>query len=146
MTGSVKIEPGFDPPIYSPIYFIKKRLANGIRKYAPQLSGRLLDFGCGQKPYKALFSHVSEYIGVDYDGEGHSHINEDIDVFYDGKTLPFPDQYFDCILTSEVFEHIFNLEVMLTELNRVMKPGARILITPPLAWPEHETPVDFGRY
>jgi len=115
-------------------------------KYAPLLKGRLMDFGCGSKPYKALFNNVSEYIGVDYKGEGHSHVNEQIDVYYDGKTIPFPDNYFDSILTNEVLEHVFNIDEIVGELYRVLKPGGKILITTPFAWMEHEAPVDFGRY
>ena len=105
-----------------------------------------MDFGCGSKPYKSLFNNVAEYIGVDYDSPGHSHANEQIDVFYDGKHLPFPDNHFDSIFSTEVFEHIFNLPDILRELNRVLKPGGRILITCPFAICEHEVPNDFARY
>ena len=69
----------------------------------------MMDFGCGSKPYKSLFN-VNEYVGVDYHGQGHSHVNEQIDVFYDGVLLPFPDNYFDSVFSTEVFEHVFNLE------------------------------------
>lgn len=112
---------------------------------APQLKGRLMDFGCGKKPYQSLFK-VDEYIGVDMENPGHSHVNESIDVFYDGKTLPFEDEYFDSIFTSEVFEHIFNLPESLLELNRVLKTNGLILITCPFAYCEHEAPNDYARY
>jgi len=104
-----------------------------------------MDFGCGSKPYKSLFK-TTEYIGVDYENEGHSHENEQIDVFYDGKTLPFESEYFDSVLCSEVIEHVFELKGTLKEINRVMKPGAHILITCPFVWNEHEMPYDFARY
>jgi SAM-dependent methyltransferase len=109
------------------------------------LKGRLLDFGCGSKPYKTLFA-VDEYIGVDFVNEGHPHDDEQIDVYYDGRTIPFPDSSFDSVLCSEVFEHIFNLPEILVELNRVLKPGGRILITCPFVWKEHELPHDYARY
>lgn len=127
-------------------YFIRNALYKKIREYAPQLTGRLMDFGCGSKPYQSLFTGTSEYIGVDYAGEGHSHENEAIDVYYDGKTIPFEDDYFDSVFTSEVFEHIFNLEEIIIEIKRVMKKDGKILITCPFVWPEHEIPVDFARY
>ncbi|MBK8311763.1 MAG: class I SAM-dependent methyltransferase [Chitinophagaceae bacterium] len=101
--------------------------------------------GCGSKPYKSLFN-VNEYVGVDYHGQGHSHENEQIDVFYDGVLLPFPDNYFDSVFSTEVFEHVFNLEEMILEIKRVMKPGAKILVTCPFAIPEHEQPNDYARY
>ncbi|MCB0715769.1 MAG: methyltransferase domain-containing protein, partial [Chitinophagaceae bacterium] len=90
--------------------------------------------------------NVEEYVGVDFHGEGHSHENENIDVFYDGVQLPFPDNHFDAVFSSEVFEHVFNLEDMIPEIKRVMKPGAKILVTCPFAIAEHEQPNDFARY
>ena len=141
-----KVSKNFNPSIIHPLYIIRKNLYRRIVKYAPQLTGKMMDFGCGEKPYKPLFNNVSEYIGVDYNGEGHDHTNENIDVYYDGKTIPFPDNTFDSILTSEVLEHVFNLEPIVQELHRVLKPGGKILITTPFAWNEHEVPVDFGRY
>jgi SAM-dependent methyltransferase len=136
----------FNPSLTYPLYIIRKNIYRGILKHSESLEGRMMDFGCGTKPYKPLFVNAKEYIGVDYAGEGHSHEKESIDVMYDGKTIPFPDNHFDSILTTEVLEHIFNLEDILKELNRVLKPGGRILITIPFAWNEHEMPNDFGRY
>ncbi|HEU4576528.1 MAG TPA: class I SAM-dependent methyltransferase [Chitinophagaceae bacterium] len=135
----------FNPGITYPNYLIRHRLLAGIKKLAPSLQGRLLDLGCGAKPYKSLFQ-VTEYIGMDYESPGHSHENEDIDVFYDGKTIPFQNNYFDAIFSSEVFEHIFNLEQLLPEIFRVLKPGGLILVTCPFAICEHEVPNDYARY
>lgn len=113
--------------------------------FSEEMTGRMMDFGCGSKPYKALFN-VKEYIGVDYQNEGHPHENEQVDIFYDGKIIPLPDQYFDSVLSSEVFEHIFNLNEILKEIHRVTKEGGKLLITCPFVWNEHETPNDFARY
>ena len=140
------INADFNPSLTHPYYFIRKGLLQKISQYASTLQGDLLDFGCGVKPYKSLFTHVNSYTGVDFENEGHSHANEQIEYFYDGKTLPFKDASFDCIFTSEVFEHIFNLEEILEELNRVLKPGGKMLLTCPFVWPEHEKPHDFARY
>ena len=71
----------FNPSISHPLYWIRKGLYNKINLYSGELSGRLLDFGCGAKPYQSLFTKVTEYVGVDYAGEGHDHSNESIDVF-----------------------------------------------------------------
>jgi SAM-dependent methyltransferase len=139
------VTPDFSPSLLHPFYFIRKGLIKNIQKYAPFLKGKLMDFGCGSKPYRTYFS-VEEYIGVDFFNEGHPHDNEQIDVFYDGKKLPFNSGHFDSILCSEVFEHIFNLEEVLGELNRVLRMDGRILITCPFVWNEHETPFDFARY
>ncbi|MBY0348321.1 MAG: class I SAM-dependent methyltransferase, partial [Hydrotalea flava] len=136
----------FNPTFRHPLYCIRKGLYNKIKVYCKELTGKLLDFGCGAKPYQSLFSHVETYIGVDYNSGGHTHQNESIDFFYDGETLPFKTHQFDSLFSSEVFEHVFNLEAILPELNRVLKPGGKMLITCPFAWEEHEIPVDYARY
>jgi SAM-dependent methyltransferase len=140
------ISKDFNPTVFHPYYFIRKGLYKKIAQYANFLSGDLLDFGCGSKPYMPLFKHCTSYTGVDFENVGHSHKNEHIDVFYDGKKLPFADNKFDSIFSSEVFEHLFNLPEILLELIRVLKPGGRLLITCPFVWPEHETPHDYARY
>jgi SAM-dependent methyltransferase len=141
----VKLAYEFDPPITNPGYLTRNRLLKGIARYAPVMTGRLLDFGCGSKPYRALFE-VDEYIGLDFENPGHPHVNEQIDVFYDGERIPFGDESFDCVFSSEVFEHVFNLPDVLDEINRVLKPGGLLLATCPFAICEHEVPNDFARY
>lgn len=105
-----------------------------------------MDFGCGSKPYESLFLNASSYIGVDIEVSGHSHLNEKIDVFYDGKTVPFPGNNFDNVFCSEVMEHVFNPDESLREINRVLKPGGKLLLTCPFVWAEHEAPYDYARY
>lgn len=141
-----QVPKSFRPGLNNPFYFIRNSLLTKVKEYAPGLTGRLLDFGCGSKPYESLFNNVTEYIGLDYEGEGHSHKDESIDFFYDGKKIPFDDESFDSVFSSEVFEHLFNLAEILPEINRVMKKNAKLLITCPFVWPEHEVPVDFARY
>src|SRR5438309_1381662 len=135
----------FKPPLTQSNFLIRNRLLQAIQKLAPELNGRLLDFGCGQKPYRTLFN-VKEYIGVDFENPGHPHENEAIDFFYNGTQLPFEAGQFDSIFTSEVFEHVFNLPDILKELNRVLKVHGMLLVTCPFAFCEHEVPNDFARY
>lgn len=140
-----KIDSAFAPGLMQHNYFTRKGLKDGITAFAGSLQGKMLDFGCGSKPYKSCFT-VDEYIGLDYENEGHSHKNEQIDVFYDGKNIPFPDGYFDAVLCTEVIEHVFNLDETLKEINRVTRKDARLLFTCPFTWNEHEVPYDFARY
>lgn len=131
--------------LFNPFFIIRGGLYRAVRGFKGYMSGHMLDFGCGSKPYRQLFD-VDAYIGTDIAVSGHDHSTEDIDVYYDGKTLPFDDNEFDCVFSSEVFEHVFNLSEILDELKRVTKPGGRMLITLPFVWDEHEIPYDFARY
>lgn len=138
--------PNFLSIFINPFYFSRKGLFRILKKECPNLKGSVLDFGCGRKPYKDLFINVDEYIGIDYENEGHPHENEDIDVFYDGKSLPFESNSFDVIFSSEVFEHVENLDEIIGELYRVLKPGGKLLVTVPFVYMEHEMPYDFRRF
>jgi SAM-dependent methyltransferase len=138
-------QPGIAGILFNPFYFIRRPLFLNIKKLAPRLSGRMLDFGCGRKPYENLFN-VEQYVGMDMEQTGHEHANSKIDVYYDGHHIPFPNESFDSVFCSEVFEHIFNLDEIVAEINRVLKTKGKILITVPLTWNEHEVPYDFGRY
>lgn len=132
--------------LINPFYLIRRSLVKDIKDFAPLLNGRLLDFGCGSKPYKDFFLNAEEYVGMDVQNEGHSHDDEDVDVFYDGRNIPFPDNYFDSVFSSEVLEHVFELDATIKEIHRVLKPRGQALFTVPFVWDEHEQPNDFGRY
>ena len=64
-SNSSLISKDFNPKITDPSYLLRKRLLEKLIKVIPELSGSLMDFGCGSKPYKPLF-FVTEYIGVDF--------------------------------------------------------------------------------
>lgn len=140
----------FDPsPIgifLNPTYLIRSRLWRNISRHAPGVKGKVLDFGCGSKPYEGLFVNRENYVGVDIAKSGHNHNDSKVDVFWDGKTLPFDDNFFDACVSFEVFEHVFNPEAVLAELKRVLKPGGSLVITTPFVYGEHEVPFDFARY
>lgn len=132
--------------LINPFYLARKGMPSKISQYGKDFSGKLLDFGCGYKPYKALFPNVQEYIGVDFENEGHDHSKEDIDVFYNGKEIPFPENTFDCAISTEVLEHVVDIDMTLEEISRVMKKDAQLIVTVPFVWMEHELPYDFRRY
>ena len=140
-----QFNPSFLSIFYNANYFVKKGVYQGIERYSSTLQGRLLDIGCGNKPYKNLFN-VKEYIGIDIENEAHNHESEMIDIIFDGKKIPFKDNSFDCVFSSEVFEHVFYLEELIKESNRILRVGGNILITLPFVWIEHEKPNDFARY
>lgn len=128
----------------NPFYFARSGLRNAMLEFSPKLTGRLLDVGCGTKPYKSLFT-VKEYIGLDLESERTRQMNV-ADYFYDGKVFPFDSDSFDSVLCNQVLEHVFNPEEFLGEIVRVLKPGGKLLLTVPFVWDEHEQPYDYARY
>jgi SAM-dependent methyltransferase len=54
---------------------------------------------------------------------------------YDGRTIPFPDQSFDVVFSSNVLEHVCDLDVLHAETQRVLKPGGVCIhVLPTDAW------------
>lgn len=142
---SQDFNPSFIGMLINPFYIARKGLYKGIRKFAPHIKGKVIDVGCGRKPYRELFI-CEEYIGLDIENPGHPHLNEDIDVFYDGKVFPFDNERFDNALCNQVLEHVFNPDEFLSEINRVLVTKGHLLLTVPFAWDEHEQPFDYARY
>ena len=73
----------------------------------------------GLKPFENLFV-VDEYVGLDVFQSGHDHQTSKVDIYFDGKIFP-DDKSFDHVLSTEVFEHVFELKHLLFEINRVLK-------------------------
>lgn len=126
-----------------PNYFSRKDLYKTIQDNSRYISGKVLDFGCGTRPYQTLFQ-VEEYIGVEIDIENGE--KEKGIIYYDGKNIPFQNETFDSMISSEVFEHVINIDEIVKELNRVLKVGGNALITVPFVYPRHCWPNDYRRY
>jgi SAM-dependent methyltransferase len=136
--------PGWLGIFVNPYYFARGGLRDAMIELAPKLTGKLLDVGCGSKPYQALFT-VDTYIGMDIDSE-RARLTGIADSFYGGRVFPFSSGSFDSVLCSQVLEHVFNPDEFISEIARVLKPGGRLLLTVPFVWDEHEQPFDYARY
>ena len=103
---------------------------------------RGLDVGCGKGD---LVRHAnaegSDFRGIEYFGPGSGVAIRDkleqsgelgTTVFaYDGRTFPFDDNEFDVVVSNQVFEHVPDLERIVSEVARVLKPGGHLFCTFP---------------
>ena len=106
-------------------------------------TGALLDIGCGSFPYFLTHTRFARRVGIDKSlpadrcgrvGPGDlTLLRHD---FTAAEPLPFPDASFDVVTMLAVFEHIDLpvLRVLLGEVNRVLRPGGRYVLTTPNAW------------
>ncbi len=111
-------------------YLERKELYRYINLFASKIDGKVLDFGCGSKPYEKLFINSDKYIGLEIKDGG---VNN-ADIFYDGKKLPFKDKEFNAMVSFQVLYQVINLEEILKEINRVLKKDAKILVSVPFIW------------
>ncbi|MGD9591742.1 MAG: class I SAM-dependent methyltransferase, partial [Candidatus Berkiella sp.] len=128
----------------NPYFIARKGLYQAINALGSYVTGKTLDIGCGQKPYQSLCSS-SEYIGLEIDTPENRAFKR-ADLFYDGKVLPFENEAMDSVVAHQVFEHVFQPQDFLKEINRVLKCNGTLMLSVPFVWDEHEQPYDFARY
>jgi SAM-dependent methyltransferase len=120
----------------------KRELTRVAKAY---LVGRLIDIGCGTKPYaEFLKPYVTEHIGVDHEATSHS--KDNVDLFGTAYAIPVPDVSFNSALCTAALEHLEEPEQALRECYRVLKSGGVAIYSVPFIWHLHEEPRDFFRF
>ena len=112
----------------------QERRLNLINRYAPLAGKRILDVGCGLGMYVRAFHRFSDEVyGVDIDLEKIAEARRELPNVYvaSAETLPFPDGFFDVVLSHEVLEHLGDDRKGVEEASRVLKPGGRLVVFVP---------------
>jgi SAM-dependent methyltransferase len=148
MTDELGTWPGVErrnPPRGSSTWVVRSALAGWLRAQAVELEERppirILDVGCGVKPYYPFFAKVvSEYVGVDVVE------NPAADLLGSVEALPVADASFDVVLCTQVLEHCDDPAQAVRELHRVTAPGGRVLASTHGVQVYHPSPVDYWRW
>lgn len=98
-------------------------------------STRILDIGCGSS---RIVQSLPQAVGLDMQlrklrwlrAPGRQLVQASL------MDLPFPDEAFDCVICSEVIEHIPREDITLTDMVRVLAPGGILVLGTP----------DYGRW
>lgn len=123
-------------------WIVQKNISEFGRKY---LNNRMIDIGCGIKPYKRLLApFITEHVGLDHKDSYHDASN--VDLFGSAYQIPVEDASFDSALCSAVLEHLEEPEQALRECHRVLKQGGIAIYSVPFIWHLHEEPHDFYRF
>jgi SAM-dependent methyltransferase len=101
---------------------------------------RVLDLGCGDRPYETLFrARQADYVACDLAG--------DVDVrIQPGQPLELPDGEADGVVSFQVLEHVWDLDWYLGECHRLLGPGGWLLLSTHGTWLYHPHPTDFRRW
>jgi SAM-dependent methyltransferase len=130
------------PSWRQPLYLHLRPLWLALEQSLGTCRGRVLDIGCGLQPYRSFLNpEVTEYVGVDREGPLSSPT-----VVGDAMSLPFPDESFDVVLSTQVLEHLPKPADAVREAVRVLRRGGRMIVTVPGVWPAHEVPYDYWRF
>lgn len=144
------INPGF-----LEIHSIFESIKYLLNKYRYDLQNKkLLDIGCGSKPYLSLFKQINiEYKGIDFRSYSNNYSYElnKPDYYFkktydkDYKLTQFENDSYDIITAFQILEHHEKPEIFFPEVKRILRKGGFLIISFPFIWELHEEPNDFQR-
>jgi SAM-dependent methyltransferase len=121
-------------------HYLIRDLKYAIQKYA---NGKVLDIGCGNKPYYALFEgKISAYIGCDVVQSS----LQKVDVICEATQIPLANESFDTAFSTQAIEHVYDHRRLVSEANRLLKMDGIFILSGPMYWHLHEEPYDFFRF
>jgi ubiquinone/menaquinone biosynthesis C-methylase UbiE/uncharacterized protein YbaR (Trm112 family) len=112
-----------------------RRIEEYVASYINDGSNTLLDVGAGRSWVARRFSRNDVIVSLDISPvnikKALQVVAEDnhYGIVADANRLPFPDQTFDYVISTEVIEHVDQPKRFLESLFRVVKPGGKLLIT-----------------
>ncbi|MDB5108678.1 MAG: hypothetical protein JWM69_1619, partial [Candidatus Binatus sp.] len=91
---------------------------------------RVLDAGCGSS---LIVQSLNNAIGMDFNYSKLRFLRRYGMPLTNGSAfaLPFKDDSFDCLISSEVIEHLPYEEVLFAEMRRVLRPGGMLILETP---------------
>jgi SAM-dependent methyltransferase len=115
-------------------------LLTALKEFKPDNARMILDYGSGGSPYRSLFGdcvyHRADLVG-----------GEDLDFSYQADArLPPEASNYDCVLSTQVLEHVEDPDLYLRECYRVLQPGGRLILTTHGLFEDHGCPHDYWRW
>lgn len=100
----------------------------------------VLVVGAGDDPYRRFVARADRYVTLDI-----RKTQPDLTLVGDAHLLPFAAGSFDCLVASEVVEHLARPTDFAFEARRVLRPGALLVATVPFMFHIHGDPFDYQR-
>ncbi len=105
-----------------------------VKEVVANRRARVLDLGCGDGSLSKilLVAGVDHIVGIDGDGlrlaqarrAGLQTLRADLN-----RALPLKDRSFDCAISQFSIEHLFEHDIFLAEVNRVLSPDGMFIVT-----------------
>ena len=130
---------------YWPLKLIRRGVEEFFVRQGRELRGkRILDLGAGESPYAGLArSAGAELLGADIDPPAGS---ETLKIDPSSGRVPLGDGSVDAILSTQVLEHVADVQAYLREAHRLLRPGGLMFCSTHGAFVLHRHPTDFRRW
>jgi SAM-dependent methyltransferase len=129
---------------YGVLTMLRREMEEIVVQHLPASDEPLLvlDYGCGNMPYRPLFERAgARYAGADFPENPLA----DLAVARDGR-IGCPDGSFDVVVSTQVLEHVESPAGYLGECRRLLRRGGRLIISTHGYWRYHPDPVDYWRW
>lgn len=135
------------PHLFHRDYWTLRYLLQGAQQFVSRHrqefgTGKILDFGAGDSPYAAIFEAAGiTLLRADLNPE----TPKVLAISAEGR-VPLPDSTLDAVLSTQVLEHVADVQGYLREAFRVLRPGGLLYLSTHGAFILHRHPTDFRRW
>ncbi len=103
----------------------------------------LLDAGAGSGRYREALVGACQYQSTDFEDVFDKATKSRHDFICSLDDIPQPDNTYDVVVNTQVLEHVEYPQKVISELQRILKPGGRLFLTTPQMSPMHGVPYNF---
>ena len=115
---------------------LRAQTRDDLLPFIPETARSLLELGCGEASLGALVKKRQRcrVVGIELDPDAAAVARKRIDDVYCGDVrhiIELLDEQFECIVTSEILEHVDDPWSLLAELRRITTKGGRLVVSIP---------------
>lgn len=130
-----------------PQWFALRQHSRTLAHVGREVSGVVLDIGCGNRTLEQHMRGDAYYVGLDYPRTVSPGYPGNADVYADAHSLPLKNDSIDSAVALVVFERVQDPErVAAAESMRVLKPDGKLFLTVHFLYPIHDAPHDYRRW
>jgi SAM-dependent methyltransferase len=132
--SSERLYPSLTDPNWLILRERRKIFSRWLQQF-PVAAPLVLDVGGRLQPYRPLVRNCARYVALDL------RVTPLVDLVGRAEQLPFPNDFFDLAICTQVLEYVPVPQLAVGELHRVLKPGGWLLLSAPSVFPrdsDHE--------
>lgn len=130
-------------------YILQKSLLKYLKEISPLLKGNLLNIESGIMPFEKIItsntSDIIKYITMNLQPASFYYYMK-ADIIWNGKNILLSDNAIDFVISFESIKDCSEPEKLMSEINRILKPGGTLFFTTSFLSPIHNIPYDKYRY